>query len=339
MADRTSQTERLVGYYLGFAATHLIRLGVDSGIFEALAAYKEGITAVELSNELGFNTHYVEHFLRSAYALHLIDFDPSTGEYRLAPHMDVLLAKPKNYRYMGNIAHLYILGARDFDHMQELLKTGETYSYLDHDKDLFDAVAYASEGLAELLVKLVFPRLPGLRGRDDVTALDIGCGEGGVVIALANAFPEGMVVGIDIEPHSIERANARIQTAGLENRADARLIAAEEFSETDAFDLVTLVQVLHETNPETRGTILARAFEALHSGGSLVIIDDPYPNDMSSLRDAPVAVLTQFIETFWGSVLISPEQQRQLVEDAGFKVSSQMIPAPGLICITLAEKK
>jgi SAM-dependent methyltransferase len=339
MTDRSSQTERLVNYYIGFAATHLIRLGVDSGIFEALAAYKGGITAIDLSNELGFFSRYVEHFLRSAYALHILNYDPTTHKYRLAPHMNVLLAKPNNYRYMGNIAHLYISGARDFDHIGELLKTGKTYTYPDHDKELFDTVANASETLVRLLVRLVLPRLPGLRERDDVSALDIGCGEGSMLIALANAFPEGRVVGIDIEPHSIENANARIQAAGLENRAVAHLKAAEDFSETAAFDLVTMIQVLHETNPETRGTILANAFESLRLGGFLTILDDPYPNDISSLRDAPVAVFTQFIETFWGSVLISPEQQRQLVEDAGFEVISQMTPPPGLICITLAEKR
>jgi ubiquinone/menaquinone biosynthesis C-methylase UbiE len=330
--------ERLVGYYLGYAATHLIRLGVDSGLFEALADHTEGTTATGLSNEMGFNTLYVEHFLRSACALHLVDFDPSTGNYRFAPHMDVMLAKPKNYRYLGNLAQLYIIGARDFDRMHELLKTGGTYAYLDHGEDLFDSVAHASEGITYFLVKVVVPRLPGLRGRDNAAVLDIGCGEGSTVIALAHAFPEGRAVGIDIEPHSIEKANARIRTAGLEDRAEARLVAAEELDEVNTFDLVTLVQVLHETNPEARNTILTRAYKALRSGGSLVIIDEPYPNDKSSLRDSPIAVLTQFIEVFWGSVLISPEEQKQLAEDAGFKVLSQMIPAPGLICITIAEK-
>ncbi len=339
MANRASQTERLLGYYMGFAATHLIRLGVDSGIFEALAAHKQGVTVGELSDELGFNAHYLEHFLRSVFALYLVDLDPSTGEYRLGPHMDLLLAKPQSHRYMGNYAHLQIFSGRDFDRMQELLKTGETYSYLDHDEELFDAVADSTGGFVQFLVKAVLPRLSRLRGRDDVAALDMGCGEGSMILALANAFPAGRVVGIDVEPHSVDRANAKIQSAGLESRAIARLMAAEEVSETDAFDLVTLVQVLHETDPEARSTILARAYQALHPGGSLVVIDDPYPDDLSDLREAPVAVYTQFIEVFWGSVLLSPKQQRQLVEDAGFKVSSQMVPPPGLICLTLAEKE
>jgi hypothetical protein len=38
MADRTSQMERLMGYYVGYFAIYLIRLAVDSGLFSARAS-------------------------------------------------------------------------------------------------------------------------------------------------------------------------------------------------------------------------------------------------------------------------------------------------------------
>jgi cyclopropane fatty-acyl-phospholipid synthase-like methyltransferase len=136
----------------------------------------------------------------------------------------------------------------------------------------------------------------------------------------------------------VERANARIRAAGLEGRAEVLLGAAEKVDEAGAFDLVTMIQVLHETDPEVRDTILARARAALRPGGLLVIVDDPYPHEPSALREAPVAVLTQFVEAFWGSVLLSPEDQKQLVEDAGFEILSQMVPPPGLMCVTVAQR-
>lgn len=99
-----------------------------------------------------------------------------------------------------------------------------------------------------------------------------------------------------------------------------------------------MIQVLHETRQEVRETILERAHGALRPGGLLLIIDEPYPHDKSSLPKAPAAALTQFVEIFMGNVLLSPESQKQLVEEAGFEVLSQMIPAPGLICITIAQR-
>lgn len=339
MVDRTSQMARLVGYYVGYVATHLIRLGVDSGLFAALAAHSEGAEADELAHELGFEARYVEHFLRAGFALELLDRDASTGRYRLAPHMAVLLADPANYRYMGSLADLYIIAGRDFGNMQEFLRTGGTYTFQEHAEDMIDASASATDGLAQFVARAVVPRLPGLRGRDDVAVLDIGCGAGGMVEALANAYPRGRVLGIDIEPRSVDKAAARIRAAGLEGRVEARLTAAESLDESGAFDLVTMIQVLHETKEEVHETILARARAALRPGGVLLIVDESYPHAPAEFRARPTAVLTQFVEVFMGNVLLSPEEQKRIVEEAGFQVVSQMIPAPGLICVTIAQRR
>jgi SAM-dependent methyltransferase len=338
MTDRTSQMERLLGYYVGYFATHLIRLAVDSGLFSVLASHPEGANASDIAVELGFDPGYVEHFLRATFALQLLDYDPASSLYRLADHMDILLAQPQDYRYMGSLARLYILSGRDFGRIQELLETGEAYTFQEHDEDLIEAAADASSGLAELVSRALLRRLPGLRGRDDLSVLDIGCGTGGMLIALAKAYPRGRVVGVDTEVHSVEKAVARIRAAGLEDRVEARLAAAEEVDERSAFDLVTMIQALHETKQEVRNSILSRIHAALRPGGVLLIIDEPYPHELGALRDAPVAALAQFVEAFMGNVLLSPENQQQIVEKAGFQVLSQMIPAPGLICVTIAQR-
>jgi ubiquinone/menaquinone biosynthesis C-methylase UbiE len=338
MDDKSIQTNRILDFYLGHFATHLIRLGVDTGLFARLAKNKEGIEASALSRELDLNTEYVEHFLQAAYSLHLLDLDFPTGKFRFPSHMDVILGKPENFWYLGNLAHLYIVGARDFEHLPELLRTGGRNPYQDHDEEFFDAVAYATEVLARFVAKAVIPRIPGFKEREDIIALDIGCGEGSALIALAKAFPKCRVTGIDIEPYSIEKANIRIRSNGLEDRVEARVVGAEELDEREKFDLVTLIQVLHETKQEVRDNILARAYSALRAGGAIVVIDEPYPESISSLRDAPGAVLTQFAEIFWGNVLISPEEQKQLLIKAGFNVLSQTVPDPGLICITVANR-
>jgi ubiquinone/menaquinone biosynthesis C-methylase UbiE len=338
MVDRNSQMGLLMQHYVGYIATHLIRLGADSGIFAALATHREGLTGEELGVELGYDACYAEHYLRAACAAELVDYEESGGRFRLAPHMSVLLAAPENHRYMANLAHLYILAGRDFGYMEDYLKTGAINTFQDHDEQLIVAASNATEGIAQFLARAVVPRLPGIRNRDDVQALDVGCGAGAVVVALAKAFPFGHVVGIDIEPRLVERATKRIAEAGVQARAEARIAAAESLDEDGAFDLVTMVQVLHETKQEARDLILSGVYRALRPEGILAVVDEPYPNTLSLLRDAPAAVLTQFVEAFMGNVLLSPDEQKETIEAAGFSVLSQMVPKPGLICVTIAQK-
>lgn len=338
MVGRISQVTRITDYYLGFAATYLIRLGVNSGMFVKLAAYQDGVGAKKLAHELGFDVRYVEHFLRAAFALELLDHDPSSGTYSFAPYMDALLADPGNYRYIGNLAQLNVIAWRDYERMQNLLETGGAFTYSEQGEDVIDAVANSTAGLAQFVATVVVPRLPGLAGREDVAVLDVGCGAGGTVVELAKAFPRGRVVGIDLEPRSVEKAVERIRAAGLEDRAEIRLAAAEDIEAYGEFDLVTLIQVLHETKQEVRDTILSRAHASLRPGGLLLIIDEPYPHETGGLREAPFTALMQLLEIFMGNVFLSPEDQKQMLEKAGFKVLSQVIPPPGLICLTTAQK-
>ena len=88
MTDRTSQMERLVGYFAGYGATHLIRLGVDSGLFEAITAQPNGITAADLAMKCvaGIPCKADERMVRKAVvdlrlAGHHICAQPSSGYY------------------------------------------------------------------------------------------------------------------------------------------------------------------------------------------------------------------------------------------------------------------
>ena len=147
MIELNTQMKRLMCYYVGFIATHLIRLGIDSGMFAALADDLEGVTADQLGRELGYDVRYVEHFLRAGCAVDLLEYELPTGRFQLGPHMGVLLAAPDSYRYMGNLSHLYILGGRDFRYMEEYFRTGATRTFQEHDEELVVAATDATEGL------------------------------------------------------------------------------------------------------------------------------------------------------------------------------------------------
>lgn len=336
MADRVSQMQKLTQYFLGYNATRFIALGVETGLFRALAAVPDGLTAPELAAAQGLDGEYTRHFLQTGYALELLDL--AGDRYRLAEHMAPLLARPEHNSYLGALAGFHHISGRDFERMPSLLKSGDTYTFQQHEADFIAAVAQVTAGIAGFVAASILPGLPEFAGRDDLAVLDLGCGAGGTLLALARAYPKAELLGVDVEPRSVERANVRFAEAGVAQRVTAQVAAAEGVDLAGRFDLVTLIQVLHETLPAVRADILAGAARALKPGGVLLVVDEPWPETVEGLRAAQSCAMTQFIERFWGNELLSLSQQKALIEAAGLRVDAQSVPPPGLVSVTVARR-
>lgn len=101
-------------------------------------------------------------------------------------------------------------------------------------------------------------------------ALDLGCGEGGDAIWLAEHG--WTVVGVDISDTALHRARAEAQTRGVADRIDFQCHDLAESLPAGSFDLVS-AQFLHSTVALDRPAILRRAAAAVAPGGSLLIVD------------------------------------------------------------------
>jgi len=101
-------------------------------------------------------------------------------------------------------------------------------------------------------------------------ALDLGCGEGGDAIWLAD---QGwIVVGVDVSHTALARARAAAAEHGVAGRVEfAQHDLTSSFSE-GSFDLVSAC-FLHSTVEMDRPAILRRAAAAVAPGGALLIVD------------------------------------------------------------------
>lgn len=124
----------------------------------------------------------------------------------------------------------------------------------------------------------ILAHLPAHRGR----ALDVGCGEGALLIALTDRFEQ--VVGLDASPAMREAASARC--AGL----PAVRIGDERWEEAEGpFDLVTMVAVLHHLPLEAS---LLRVRELLAPGGRFLVVGLARPSTRGDLLWEAASVLT-----------------------------------------------
>ena len=162
MPDRTAQMQLLVDYYLGYNATLVIRLGADTGLWQALAQHQP-VTADGLAAALEFEPRYVAHFLHTAQALRLLERE--SGGYALTEHMDKLLADPAHSSYLAGMAGFHTISGRDFERMPQWLRSGETYSFQAHEDDFIAGVGEVTAGIARFFARSVIPQLPGIEGR------------------------------------------------------------------------------------------------------------------------------------------------------------------------------
>jgi ubiquinone/menaquinone biosynthesis C-methylase UbiE len=102
--------------------------------------------------------------------------------------------------------------------------------------------------------------------------LDLGCGTGSTTLMLKQAFPQADVIGLDLSPYMLVRAEDKAKTAGL--NISWRHGNAEKTSFPDAsFDLITAALLFHETPVAVSQAILQECFRLLVAGGQILILD------------------------------------------------------------------
>jgi ubiquinone/menaquinone biosynthesis C-methylase UbiE len=102
--------------------------------------------------------------------------------------------------------------------------------------------------------------------------LDLGCGTGSTTLLLKQTFPEAEVIGLDLSPYMLVRAEHKAQNANLE--IVWRHGNAQETSlKSGSIDLVTASLLFHETPSVSCEAILRESFRLLVAGGQVLILD------------------------------------------------------------------
>lgn len=312
------QVARIFEWRRGFNTIHLIDLGVHLGLFRALAE-APGQDAAALASRLGLHKPYVEVWCRTAYGLELLDADEA-GRFRLAPHMDAILANPTHPRYLGGYVRLGTeVAAEDFRRCREAFRNGAAKPFQGRGEHFNQAIAESTQGLQVVTAKKILPALPGLADRlaAGEALLEVGCGTGNFLLQAAQAFPNARLAGVDIDDESLAQAREKVHKAGLDERISVHKEKVDDA--TGGFDAVVMIEVLHEIAPSIRPAVVAGAARALKPGGWMVIIDETYPSTLAEARrpEFRFPLQTGFEELVWGNVIPTREEQESLLREAG----------------------
>jgi SAM-dependent methyltransferase len=317
-----AQVAQIFEWRRGFNAMHLIDLGIRLGLFKVIAAIP-GMKPSQIAENLGLHTPYVETWCTTAYSFGLLEGEEERG-FHLAPYIDQVLAKPTHPRYLGGYVRLGTeFATEDHRYCLEAFRSGTTVPFQGRSEAFADVVAESTAGLQILSARKLLPELPGLKERLDAggTILEVGCGTGGHLIQLSDAFPQARCIGVDIDPTGMKAARVAVESAGLSDRV--HLIQGDVMTAVDkgSVDAVVMIEVLHEIAPEFRQAVITACHGALVADGWLMIIDETYPSTLSESRrpEFLFPVQTGFDELTWGNVVPTRAEQESLLRGAGFK--------------------
>ena len=326
MAEPTlaQQVTKLYDLIAGYHATHLMEIGRELGVWEAITT-GPGVTSAALATQLGTDPGYTDVLVQTAFALELVDKDGAG--WRMAPHFDQILGTPTSTFYLGSAPSVHFAVGADYPDYARRFRAGARVPYQEHGAEFMRAVAEGLKTMPRIFTDLVLPKLPQLQARFESGArvLDVGCGAGQALVHFAERFPQITAVGVDNEPYSIELAKALIAEHGLASRCDARLVEAQRLAEDGGYDIATSFLVIHEIDPTQKAAAFAAVARALKPGGSFVIFDEAYPATDAEMRTMPArfAVLAQWYELTWGNRVNTRTELADLCRGAGLAIGEE----------------
>jgi 2-polyprenyl-3-methyl-5-hydroxy-6-metoxy-1,4-benzoquinol methylase len=275
-AERDAFAERLFQSALGYFDMLSIRLGQRLGLYEVLA--EGSVTSQELASRAGIAERYAREWLEQQTTAQIIvgdtDRDPVTFTLP-AGHAEVLL-DGDSLSYMGaSVSQLYSI-TNAFERVVEAFRTGGGVPY-----DAFGTDNIEGQGAGNRPVFLTtlpndwLPKIPPLHDRlradPPARVVDVGCGTGWSSIAIAMAYPNVTVDGIDPDEISIELARKNAAAEGVTDRVrfhreDAALV------ERAPFDVAAAFECIHDMARPVEVLTAVRA--SLSDEGAMLIVDE-----------------------------------------------------------------
>jgi SAM-dependent methyltransferase len=280
--DRTDQlAERLFHATLGALELASVYLGVELGLYPTLERHGP-LTESELADRAGIAPRYAREWLEQQAVAGLLDVDDATApaearRYALPPEHARVLTQPDDPAHVAPFAHLLAGIGGVLPDVAQAYRTGggvpyEAYGrafrhgqgHINRPAFTHDLPAHWLSAMPDVVAALEAAARPRIA--------DLGCGQGWSTLAVARAFPDAWVDGIDADPGSIGDAQGHAREAGLDTRIRFLEGDAESVATHGPYDLVLILEALHDLARPVQA--LGAARRALSPGGVLLVVDE-----------------------------------------------------------------
>ena len=250
-----------------------IYLGDRLGWYRSLA--DDGpATPDELAARTRTDGRYAREWLEQQAVGGILEVD---AEHRFSlpdGYRDVLV-DAESISLMAPLSRMVVAALGQLPHVAEGYRSGAGHGWEAYGADMREGqAAFNRPAITHLLGNEWLPAVADVHARlqadPPARVVDIGCGEGWSTLAMARAYPQARVVGIDLDAPSIEAARRHAADAGLDGAVELR--AADAAALDERADLALIVEAVHDmSNPVP---VLRAVRESLAEGGSLIVVDE-----------------------------------------------------------------
>lgn len=311
------------------ALTLMISIGHRSGLLDTLAVLPPA-TSAGIAEAAGLNERYVREWLGAMVTGGIVDHDPESQTFSLAPEHAACLTRTAAPDNLAAYAQYVPLLGQVEDEILHCFRHGGGVPYERYPRFHEVMAEDSAQTVVAALEEHILALVPGLVERlaAGIDVLDVGCGSGRALISLARRFPASRFTGYDFSPEAIGRAVAEAESQGLTNVV-LEVQDAATLDEPGAYDLITTFDAIHDQADPSR--VLGNIRRALRPDGVYLMQDISGTGHVHGDRDHPLGPLLYTVScmhcmsvslaqggaglgAMWGR-----EQATGLLRDAGFE--------------------
>lgn len=234
----------------GAFVSGLAYIGDRLGLFAALGEIGP-VDSAGLAEATRTQERYVREWLKALAAFGYVEHDPAAATWWLTAEQRAVLVDETSPVFGAGTFQFAVRSLGHTDELIEAFRHGGGISYGQLHPEIAPAIDRMHRAWFDhQLTGAWLPAIPGLVARlsSGLDVLDVGCGLGRSTAALAEAYPESRIVGLD--PHAPSVAAAREMTSTLANarieEATLDALAASETSRPQHFGLILAIDCIHD---------------------------------------------------------------------------------------------
>ncbi|HEY7043977.1 MAG TPA: class I SAM-dependent methyltransferase [Nocardioidaceae bacterium] len=281
--------ERVFASALGAVELFSVYVGDRLGWYRSLA--DEGpATYAELAARTSTDERYTQEWLEQQAVYGILETDPSVAaderRYGMNEAVTEVLTDETSQAYLAPISRAFAAVGKQLPALLDAYRSGGGVSWDDLGDDAREAQAAMNRPWFEQQLGGALSGVPEVHeilSRDDARILDVGAGGGWSSIALAKAYPNARVDGIDVDAPSVEMATQNAADAGLSDRVSFGLGDAGSLGDSAAYDAAFAFECVHDMPRPVE--VLAAVRGAVKPDGAVIVMDEAVADEFTAPGD------------------------------------------------------